>query len=304
MRRVRRIVPAYYVQLVLLLLFFLPAIRGLQYVRDEAGFIAFNAVMHAAFLHYTTPLTSASLSLNGALWSLALEAQFYLLLPLLAPLFVRAPVRTGAAMLALAGLWRWLAMNDLAALVAWESSLGARWSVPEAAIRHLLFTQLPGYLGHFAVGMGAGCFWYWRGWQAPSRRQDAAGVALLAAAVALFAWAYGLGGGAVLGPVGSWLATLAALAALCVAVTGAGGLAPRVLVHRPVLFVGRVSYSIYLYHLPLLYFWNRFRIFDGSAASLPAFLACVLLVAWISYVAVEAPFLRRGQSRAPPIIAG
>ena len=41
-----------------------------------------------------TPLTSASMTVNGALWTLAIEMQYYLLLPLVAPLFVQWPWRS------------------------------------------------------------------------------------------------------------------------------------------------------------------------------------------------------------------
>src|SRR5438105_1562413 len=149
-RRIRRIVPAYYVQLVVLFLVMLPLVHGIAFARANAGFVGLNAAAHALFLHYTTPITSGSLELNGALWTLTLEAEYYLLLPLLAPVFVRAPVVTATILVALAGLWRWLTATDLAPLVSLEMALGERWSLPEATIRHLLLTQLPGYLGHFA----------------------------------------------------------------------------------------------------------------------------------------------------------
>ncbi|MEO7741613.1 MAG: acyltransferase [Usitatibacter sp.] len=292
-RRVRRIVPAYYVQLLLLLGVFLPLLQGVQHAWAERGFIAYNAVAHATFLHYTTPLSSASLSLNGALWSLTLEAQFYLLLPLLAPLFVRAPVAWAVALGALACLWRWLALNDLGGLVAIEMALGNRWAVPEEAIRHLLHTQLPGYLGHFAAGMAMGLAWWRHRGHVPSRLEESLRWLAAAAGLAALYWLHGLGGGALLGSVGWWLVSLAGLAALVFACVGGGPITRAVVVHRPLLFVGRASYSIYLYHLPLLLAWNHFRILDGSAWSLPCYLALVVAAGWTSYRLVERPFLRR-----------
>lgn len=302
-RRVLRIVPAYYVHLAALFALFLPLLLGRGFARENAGFVAANLAAHASFLHYTTPLTSASLNLNGALWTLALEAQFYLLLPLLAPAFVRAPALVALALAAVAGAWRWLALNDLEPLVAWQMAIGARWGVPEATIRHLLLTQLPGYFGHFAAGMGLAVLWWRR-----SRHQDSATAgwlhaALAAAGAALLLWAYALGGGAVLGPVGSWLATIAGLAALLLALAHGGAPLRAIFAHAPILFTGRVSYSIYLWHVPLLLAWNRLRILDGDWASLPAWLAAVLIVAGVSWRFVEAPFLRKARP-APPIIGG
>jgi peptidoglycan/LPS O-acetylase OafA/YrhL len=305
-RRIRRIVPAYYVQLIVLFAVMVPLLLGAGYVRGEGRLIALNAAAHALFLHYTTPLTSASMTLNGALWTLTLEAQFYLLLPLLAPIFVRAPLACSLAMAGAAALWRWLAMNDLAPLVSAEMALGARWAVPEATIRHLLFTQLPGYLAHFAAGMALGVWWLRRRHLPVGNRAGIAWLAALAAAGALLYWAYALGGGAVLGRVGSWFATLAALCVLLAAMVRGGALTERLLVHKPVLFVGRTSYSTYLYHLPLMLAWNHFRIFDTSWLSLPLYLAALLLVAWASYELVERRFIeaRPAAARPRPIIAG
>jgi peptidoglycan/LPS O-acetylase OafA/YrhL len=140
-RRARRILPAYYVQLAFLFLVCVPLLRTPIELRSDLAFYAVNLVAHATMLHYTTPLTSASLSLNGALWTLALEAQYYLLLPLLAPLVVRAPRRTALALAAVALWWHWAGTNDLAPLVAFELAIGAPWSLPEGTIRHLHLTQ-------------------------------------------------------------------------------------------------------------------------------------------------------------------
>ena len=291
-RRVRRIVPAYYVHLAFLFGICAPVLLGTAWLREERSLVAINLAAHLSFMHYMTPVTSASLNLNGALWTLALEAQFYLLLPLLAPAFVRRPIACAAAMFAIAAAWRWAAAHDLALLVRWEMALGARWNLAEAVIRHLLATQLPAYLGHFAAGMLLGMAW-WRTHAASSgTAHTVVRIITAALAIVLLGWAYAGGGGAVMGPMGSWLATLAAFVSLMAASTlGAGeGRLPRAM--APLLFVGRVSYSIYLYHLPLLLLWNRFRILDGSPWSLPAWLAVVLLAGWASYSWVERPFLR------------
>jgi peptidoglycan/LPS O-acetylase OafA/YrhL len=110
----------------------------------------------------------------------------------------------------------------------------------------------------------------------------------------------------VLGAVGSWLATLACLSLLMLAMVRGGRLPARLLVHAPVLFVGRTSYSIYLYHLPLLLAWNHFHVLDGSWLSLPLYLVAVLATAWASYELVERRFVeaRPGRIPARPIIAG
>src|SRR6185312_9895436 len=96
-RRVRRIVPAYYLQLVFLFALVLPLLHGRKYWRSDVYVDLWNAAAHALFLQNSSPLTSGSLGANGALWTLAVEAQFYLVLPLVMPCFVRAPWRSLAA---------------------------------------------------------------------------------------------------------------------------------------------------------------------------------------------------------------
>ena len=100
--------------------------------------------------------------MNGALWTLAIEMQYYLLLPLLAPLFVRWPWRSLAAAAVIAAGWRWLAWNDLDLLANLYLELGARAGVTEKGARHLIATQLPAWSLHFALGILAGRAWMLR----------------------------------------------------------------------------------------------------------------------------------------------
>ena len=291
LRRVLRIVPAYYVQLAFLFLVCLPLVKGIAYWRQDLWFLLYNAAAHATFLHYTTPLSSASLTLNGALWTLALEAQYYLLLPFLAPWLVRAPWRTAGALALAALAWRWLSAHDLEALVGVQLAIGAKWSLPESVIRHLLTTQLPGYLAHFAAGILCG-----RAWLAWRARPAGAGESLgwLALAVASLGGLYALyaAWNARLGEF-AWILTPACMGLAMLALVSRGlALARPLLANAPLAFAGRVSYSAYLYHLPLLILWNLHAP-DLGWASLPAWLAFVLAVAWVSYRFVELPFMRK-----------
>lgn len=289
-RRLRRIVPAYYLQLLLLFVLALPLLRGFDYWQRDLYVYAWNAVAHAGFVHNTSPLTSGSMAMNGALWTLAVEAQFYLLLPLLAPLFTRASAVTTLAAFALAAAWQWGARHGFEPIVRAYMEAGAHWAWPENVIRVLLVTQLPSYLGHFALGSLLGRAWLtWR---------EREGTPLQRVAVA----AMGVAGGAVLlGLLGSrvavwgeqtWLLTTFSLGALLLAAALATGFIARdVLGRGPLAFVGRISYSAYLYHLPvlllMLHFWAA-----PAGAVLPVYLAAVTLVAWISWRFVERPFLR------------
>jgi peptidoglycan/LPS O-acetylase OafA/YrhL len=56
--------------------------------------------------------------------------------------------------------------------------------------------------------------------------------------------------------------------------------------------VGRVSYSAYLYHLPLLMVANKFFPAADNWAVFPMYVATVLGVSWLSYRYVELPFMK------------
>lgn len=291
-RRVRRIVPAYYVQLAMLFFVFVPLLRGLDYWRQDLWFLLFNLGAHLSFLHYTTPFTSASLSINGPLWTLALEAQYYLLLPLIAPLFVRWPLRTAAAMVGVAAGWRWLSLHDLETLVQYEMRIGSWWNLPESTIRQLVASQLPGYLGHFALGIVAGRAWlHWRDARLGVAPRAAAAVTAAAALIVLY-WLYAAGG-AVVGPM-AWLVSVASMAIAMAALVSTGlPLAGAVLGNPALAFVGKVSYSAYLYHLPLLLLANHAWPALDHWGVFPVYIATVLALSWVSYRCVEAPFMRR-----------
>lgn len=285
-RRVRRIVPAYYLQLAFLFLVVMPLLHGATYWRSDLWVDLWNAAAHALFVHNTTPITSGSLGVNGALWTLAVEAQYYVLVPLLAPLFVRAPRATLAACALAAFLWHAGALHDLRALVAAVLELGSHWHWPESVVRRLLTMQLPEYLAHFALGIVAGRAWLDARHRPAVRGARIAGAiaALLAGAVLL--WCITHGG--VLGEY-MWIATTIALAVLLLAAAnGTGFLATHVLARGPLAFCGRVSYSAYLYHFPLLLLWSRYAAKEFPAwASFPAYLAIVFAIAWLSWRYVE-----------------
>jgi peptidoglycan/LPS O-acetylase OafA/YrhL len=298
-RRVRRILPAYYVHLLLLFFLFVPLVRGLEFWRYNPTHMFENLSAHIFLVHYFSPWTSASVGVNGALWSLSLEAQFYVLLPLLAPVFARAPWRTAAALLAGAIAWRWAALHHFDGWVESMRAIDPRWDLTEAKARHLISTQLPGYLGHFAAGMLAGRAWLrWRG--SPAGR-GAQAAWLLAAGVAIAALiAMHAPEGWVLGEF-TWIAALAALAVVMLALVSRGlRAAGPLLANRPLRFVGRLSYSAYLYHLPLLLLLNVYGP-DTRGAWLwfPLYVGAVTAVAWLSYRYAELPALAAPRAREP-----
>lgn len=290
-RRARRILPAYYVQLVFLFFLALPLLHPRLWIESTA-FVVGNIGAHATFLHYTSPLTSASMTVNGALWTLAIEFQYYLLLPFVAPLFVKWPWRSLAAAAALAAGWRWLAMNDLGFLVAAYLRLVAHTSVTEAGIRHFVETQFPAWSLHFALGILAGRAWMRRRSAPPAGAWRLIPIAIAVAAV--FALYFTLRHGTSrLGSFG-WMAFPVLIAtAFAAVVSWPSPWLARIVDSPPLAGLGRISYSAYLYHLPLLLLFNALLPGAGGYLAFPAWLATVVGVAAVSYRYVEVPYLSR-----------
>lgn len=298
-RRVRRIVPAYYVMFFFMVVVFVPLYYGAGYWWRNLGYLAYNIPAHLTFLHYTTPLSSASMNVNGALWTLSLEAQYYAILPLLAPLFVRAPWVTTAVLLVVATGWRYLAGHDMDALVAWQKSLAYK-DVPEVAIRHLIETQLPAFMGHFALGVLLGRAYLLRRGPATPLVATAWILAACGALTMLYLVHSSLPG--FFG--GSTWAT--ALVAFALAMHAAINVAPhvgRMLAIAPLRYLGRISYSVYLYHLPLLFCWNLYGPQDFGWWSFITYAAMVSGVSWLSYHFVESPFMKPARKEPWPTSA-
>ena len=294
-RRARRILPAYYVQLVLLFALFVPVLLGPLWLHATWLVLA-NLGLHLTFLHYTTPLSSASMSVNGALWTLALEMQYYLLLPLIAPCFVRYPRTAAAMMIAATFGWRLLAARDLQPLLSFYASIGARWHPSDWDLRHLAQTQLPGYLAHFAFGILCGRAWLTSRGTAPHVGRDLmlAGVAI-GAVLALYAM---LAAGFPATEYAALMIPAAMAVAMWAAVSRRPAWARRFLGNTPLAFVGRISYSMYLYHLPLLLLFGKFAPAAFGYLAFPCYFGILVGVSALSFRYVELPFMQ------PPVRSG
>ena len=105
-RRAARVLPSYLLHV--LLVFVLVALPQGGY--PSPGAALFDLLAHLSFTQPWFASTSMNTQINGALWTLAVEVQFYLLFPLLARAFNRLPLTTWLGGAAIAFLYRGYAM--------------------------------------------------------------------------------------------------------------------------------------------------------------------------------------------------
>lgn len=93
-RRIARIAPSYYV--ILFIVLFLFAIPMNEYAGVSE--MLQDLIPHLVFLHNWFPASSVFTHLNGAMWTVGVIVQFYVVFPLLAKAFHRKPLVTYGAM--------------------------------------------------------------------------------------------------------------------------------------------------------------------------------------------------------------
>lgn len=239
-RRVLRIVPAYYVQIAILLT--LGALGLASTWAWNAPTVA-AVLAHLVFYIQVWPIVPAQLP---PWWTLPVEMGFYLLLPLFA-LCLR-PRR-----------WPWL-------LLAIAASLGYRYGLLHAGLNRMQIAfwveNLPGRLHQFLVGMlAAYAFVKLKShWTLP-RPGKADALALAASIVFLLlpALGYPITGSAYEGGqfsdplLLSWhLYASVVVAVLLVALVAGAPRMARVFSWPPLRGLGLISYGLYLWHYPLM----------------------------------------------------
>ncbi|WP_353473836.1 acyltransferase family protein [Salipiger sp. H15] len=200
-------------------------------------------------------------------WSLAVEEQFYIFLPLL--ILVLARNRT-LLLMALATIW----------VASLASSVLATPSHPGAAFYLFPFRAWELLSGVLLAIWGLETGRVWRGHPALSW----AGLALVL-------------GSALLIPAGPMFPGLLAippvLGAVLLIANGTGrNPVNRALAHPAALFFGRISYSLYLWHWPVLTLSLYLRgTYSGPAEAL-CWMALSVALAWLSWRYVETPMRR------------
>ena len=277
-RRARRILPAATVALVITVLVcaaIAPVVRVNAATQDARWSALFLANWHFSHIG-TSYFDNTATSPFQHFWSLAVEEQFYLLWPLLLILVVgRVRRRTLAMLVGLACL----------ASLAWAIHVGMS---PDTADRAAAYFSTPAR----AYELGIGVLLAIVGVPAlsPRTRTALGTVGLLTLAIA----AMTLNEHSVFP---GWRALIPALATAALLAAGSGTATPvtRLLSVPPLRFLGDISYSLYLWHFPIIIL-APFYLRSVTSISLRAAVEVVLMLAFAaaSYYAVERQFLGRG----------
>jgi peptidoglycan/LPS O-acetylase OafA/YrhL len=228
-RRFIKIVPSYVLSIAVAYAI------GYAQVQPNASLFP-DLATHLLFIHTWFPLRFGTI--DGVLWTLAIEVEFYLVFPLIWWCFKRRPWLTAGIMILIAGVWR-------AALA--QCCYSSLFTIYEE--------NLPGYLDIFACGMlCAYAFVRWgNAWRASRARAAApfvaiAGIAMLVGLLQNLydfrfndQWA------------GVWQIDNRPLLGASFAIVAFGSLvSPRwwqlLLDNPPLRFLAAISYNLYLYH--------------------------------------------------------
>ena len=272
-RRVRRLFPA--------LVLVLAAVLGFGFfalLADEYERLARHAAFAIPFLlnirllgetGYFDVVSHSKPLLH--LWSLSVEEQFYLSWPLLLILARRLRVQTGW-LLALCAVWSF-------GFAVWFGAIS-----PDRAYFHpltrfweLLAGAAVAYLHH-----RRGVHWLPQALQQSARRDALSVAGLFLLLTALFMFGKGL-------PHPGWASLWPLLGAVALLACGPDAIANRLIAFRPLVFVGLISYPLYLWHWPIL---SYLRVMESGTPSphalwLGASLSVVL--AALTYRLVERP---------------
>lgn len=283
LRRVLRVFPAYYVQLAILLAVaaWVPGQPGME----DVG----TLFRHLLMLFMPPPL--GAYPINGVWWTLPIEFGFYLVLPFLA--FLLTP-------------WRavWLLFGCLAVMCLWRHGVVVHLADAPMQMRVSAAYQLPGSMDAFGMGMLAAVLNANRvhlpPWLLPPARGGLLGLLGIALVLAAIYWLpdrraeywndnlifY------------TWTPALSlGIAAVLLAGVGGNGAVQKLFGNRTMVFLGLVSYSLYLWHLPVLTWlvaasWYP-SLTGGQLAWLLALaLPVTLAISMVSYLGVERPFMR------------
>jgi peptidoglycan/LPS O-acetylase OafA/YrhL len=280
-RRARRILPALSVVVVFTLVvgyFLMLPLEYWRLARSALALVVFSSnILLFRENDYFSPAAEAKPLLHT--WSLSLEEQFYLFIPF----FLWALYRLGWANLV---FWI-LAAGSLASFAV--SAAGVYW-FPWAT-----FYLLPTRAWELAAGSMLA---FARPVQSIRVREamGAAGFLCVLAPFFLYSKVTPFPGIAALPPVVGTI--LIIWSGMRTVASEKRTMAARILEFGPLVWVGLLSYSLYLWHWPLLAFNHVLELWKNDVALKLGLIAASLGLAWLSWKFVEQPFRRGGLVRS------
>ena len=271
-RRIRRILPALFAMLGVVTIACLFALYPGRLARYGASLVATVFSVSNFYFLQTTGYFDQAAETKPLLhtWSLAIEEQFYIFLPPFLMLVHRfAPSRLQAWVAATT------AASLLASVIGVSNDASAAFYLPFARAWELLLGVLlaisPKVLPQSAAGRNAAA---------------SVGLAMIGAAVVLFS---------PLTPFPGIAALLPCVGAVLVIAAGSSGptLAGRLLSWRPLVFIGLISYSLYLWHWPVIVLGREMladAAWSGKTTVRLVLLAVSFVLAILSWRFVERPF--------------
>jgi peptidoglycan/LPS O-acetylase OafA/YrhL/O-antigen/teichoic acid export membrane protein len=283
-RRCRRLMPAYYATLLVILVAVVVAHGHAGLQRYGAAGLGEQAGAHLSLTHQLFP--STFYGLNGAYWSLGLEWELYLTLPLL--IF-------GARRFGL----KWTVAAVIVLNIAYRLGLALAVSVGAIAAHSSLATNvlpnlLPGRWAEFALGMVAAELYVSGKAGLWARRFRYVAVAALPVAFAVSK-----------NPLSHLIFGFVFFTLVCVVLEGTNPVA-RLFSWAPLVVLGTMSYSIYLVHQPLVQVGAYMLGAGHGVSSTRVFIELVLLVpailavAWLLFVTVERWTVTSGSTERMP----
>jgi peptidoglycan/LPS O-acetylase OafA/YrhL len=290
-RRARRLLPA------LLALLICVTVAGRYLLPDvEVGLLRGDALAALGYLANWRMIyrgsdyfaqTAAPSPLQHT-WSLGIEEQFYLLWPLIVVALLARRGRRTVAAVALCG-------------AAVSAAAAAIWYRPQDVNRAYFGTDSRAQA--LLIGCALAVLLSGVPVAAAARHRVLGVLALTGAVVTGWLWTHATGTSGWLYHGGLTLAALAVAAVLAHAACGPRSPTARLLALPPLVWLGRISYGVYLWHWPLFQFLSAERTGLGGPALLGLRMAVTLAAAFASYHLVERP-VREGRwlRRTPRLV--
>ena len=297
-RRLKRLLPALLTMLVLVLLLATLLLSAYE-MRMQSGSFIFAATwtsnLFFAFVDrdYFSALQNEDLFLHT--WSLGVEEQFYLLWPwLVSGSFLLLVGRSGAHS------DRKVLLGIFAVLFAASLLLSLFWSNKQPL---LAFYMMPSRVWQFALGAAV-----FAGFHTLGQDRGASAARRCSPIPRLPIGIIGLlliiGSAVLLQPDVTYPGYLALFPSVGAAMAIAAGVgtnngASRLLAHRYFVWLGDRSYSLYLWHWPVLIIGNSFGL-PNKPGGVVLLVGASILLAALSFRFVELPFWKGGFSRVGP----